>query len=136
MGFFSWKTSDAGKSIPNRYCESKSTFPIVMVDNKGNYWIEENYEGYGVFGGKDYYELVAEMNNCAMGETNKDRLTGINLIFEDNPSGSEWECYKRGIKLPVIVHKDYFDKYVDSYVSLWEDLPPAEICDSQGYFYD
>ena len=33
-----------------------------MKDNQGNLWKEDNYEGYGVFGGKDFYELMAEMN--------------------------------------------------------------------------
>ena len=34
-----------------------------MLDNKGNVWTEDNYEGYGVFGGKDYYELLAELQS-------------------------------------------------------------------------
>jgi hypothetical protein len=28
-----------------------------MIDDKGNIWEEKEYDGYGVFGGKDYYEL-------------------------------------------------------------------------------
>ena len=43
MGFFSWKTSDTGESIPNRYCETKKTFPVKMLDDQGNEWIEPNY---------------------------------------------------------------------------------------------
>ena len=33
-----------------------------MTDDKGNRWEESNYDGYGVFGGKDYYALLDEMN--------------------------------------------------------------------------
>jgi len=33
-----------------------------MIDNKGNKWIEYNYECDGVFGGKDIFVLIAEMN--------------------------------------------------------------------------
>ena len=61
MGFFSWKTQNTNKSIANRF-SSNPTFTVTMIDNKGNKWVEHNYEGYGRFGGKDYYELMAEMN--------------------------------------------------------------------------
>jgi len=33
-----------------------------MKDNKGNSWKEDDYKGYGEFGGKNYYELLTEMN--------------------------------------------------------------------------
>jgi len=33
-----------------------------MTDNRGNQFIEDEYEGYGKFGGKDYYSLLDEMN--------------------------------------------------------------------------
>lgn len=74
MGFFSWKTMDTNRSIPNRYSNRK-TFPVTMTDNRGNSWTENDYEGYGVFGGKDYFELLAEMN----GLTTRDE--GIDLVF-------------------------------------------------------
>jgi hypothetical protein len=60
MGFFSFKTHDTHKSIWNWH--TGLSFPVQMTDNKGNRWIEDSYSGYGMFGGKDYYELLAEMN--------------------------------------------------------------------------
>ena len=75
MGFFSWKTQDTDKSIANTH-SNKKTFKVIMTDNKGKQWVEENYEGYGEFGGKDYYELLDEMN-----EGNGDRNNGINSAF-------------------------------------------------------
>jgi hypothetical protein len=60
-----------------------------MFDNKGNKWLEKRYEGYGDFGGKDYYELLAQMNGMA----NPDRSEGISLAF----SG------KKGILYPALV---------------------------------
>ena len=33
-----------------------------MWDNKRRRWRQDKYEGYGVFGGKDYFVLLAEMN--------------------------------------------------------------------------
>ena len=54
MGCFSWKTQDTDKSIASRY-SNRNTFTVSMLDDKGNSWIEDNYEGYGEFGGKDFY---------------------------------------------------------------------------------
>jgi hypothetical protein len=49
-----------------------------MHDDKGNKWLEKRYEGYGVFGGKDYYELLDQMNGGS-----GDRSEGIRLAFDD-----------------------------------------------------
>ena len=75
MGFFSWHTNDTDRSIANKY-SGRTTFNVYMRDNKGNVWVESDYEGYGRFGGKDYYELLAEMNGLG-----SDRETGIWLQF-------------------------------------------------------
>jgi len=53
-----------------------------MTDNKGNSFEEKCYEGYGVFGGKDYYVLLAEMNGKG-----SDRDAGIALAFGTLPNG-------------------------------------------------
>ncbi len=62
MGFFSFKTNDTRRSIWNKYSDRK-TFRVYMTDHLGNQWVEDDYDGYGVFGGKDFYELLAEMND-------------------------------------------------------------------------
>ena len=72
MGMFSWYTQDTNKRI---VANQEKT--IIMTDMFGNKWVEECYEGYGVFGGKDFYELLAEMNGLG-----SDRLKGIELAFE------------------------------------------------------
>lgn len=69
---FSWYTQDTNKRIV-AYQEKT----IIMTDMFGNKWVEENYEGYGEFGGKDFYELLAEMNGLG-----SDREKGIELAFE------------------------------------------------------
>ena len=109
MGFFSWKTQDTGKSIANQY-SGKPTFTVFMLDDKGNSWVEDNYEGYGEFGGKDFYELLAEMNGL---ESN--RSFGIDLAF----SGKQY-------KSPNLVENKTGWKYV-------KDEPKS--CESQGFFY-
>jgi hypothetical protein len=86
-GQFSWFTHDTNQQIGS---EEENTLPSVyMFDNKGNKWLEKRYEGYGDFGGKDYYELLAQMNGMA----NPDRSEGISLAF----SG------KKGILYPALV---------------------------------
>ena len=62
MGFFSWITQDTKVSIPNVHSSQLPLAEVTMTDNKGNKWTETDYNGYGIFGTKDYYELVAEMN--------------------------------------------------------------------------
>jgi len=75
MGFFSWKTQDTDRSIANKHSRM-GTFPVYMHDDKGTAWREDDYDGYGKFGGKDYYELLAEMN-----EQKPDRRIGITLKY-------------------------------------------------------
>ena len=101
MGMFSWKTNDTRRSIKSVISE-KPTFRVYMVDHLGNQWVEDNYEGYGVFGGKDFYELLAEMNGLRPtdslkpdnpfrvgwekdGYTDRMRLLGIELAFSGKP---------------------------------------------------
>ena len=109
MGFFSWKTQDTDESIPSKY-SNRPTFKVVMVDDKGNKYIEKDYEGYGEFGGKDFYELLDEMNGGK-----GDRLAGINLALNDegkkfiSPSLSEAGWYCNG--------------------------ESPDNCDAQGFFY-
>jgi hypothetical protein len=75
-----------------------------MVDNENNKWQENNYEGYGVFGGKDFFELLADMNGKGVTQFQIDerfakgydktkeesrtdllRSIGIDLYFGDEP---------------------------------------------------
>jgi hypothetical protein len=76
MGFFSWITQDTEVSIPNVNSSQLPLEQVVLMDNKGNEWIESDYQGYGIFGGKDYYELLSEMNGYG-----SDREKGIELEF-------------------------------------------------------
>jgi hypothetical protein len=110
MGFFSFKTQDTDRSIANHY-SNITPFTVYMTDNQGNIWKEDNYSGYGEFGGKDYYELLSEMNGLG-----SDRDAGIDLFFN-----------KRG------------EKYITPNLSEspnWEWVKEVpEDCEFQGYFY-
>jgi hypothetical protein len=115
MGFFSWKTQDTDRSIANKH-SGRLTFPVYMIDDKGNEWYEPDYDGYGTFGGKDYYELLAEMNGLP-----SDRMLGIELAFKDTPSG-----YNTKAKFPNLVEEAEGWDYVSC---------SPESCEYQGYFY-
>ena len=126
MGFFSWKTMDTDKSISNDY-SSRSTFRVHMIDDKGNVWTEDSYEGYGVFGGKDYYELLAEMNGVDIDKdienySDKMRMAGIELAFAEG----HHDGYNPNIKHPNLSEDPNWK---------WRnDIP--ESCSDQGFFYD
>jgi hypothetical protein len=120
MGLFSWLLNDTGDNIPHG-ANGREHIPVVMLDNKGNKWYEYSYSGNGMFGGKDFYELVAEMN-------------GITEVPEDAPKGMELRDI--GIKLafskevlsiqPNLINEDNADHWV------WENEAPKD-CPNQGY---
>jgi hypothetical protein len=72
-GQFSWMTQDTGQQIGS---EEENTIPVYMFDDKGNFYYEPNYDGYGDFGGMDYYSLLDKMNGGR-----GDRGRGIDLAF-------------------------------------------------------
>lgn len=102
MGQFSWFTQDTNHRIV-----ADEPYRVYMSDDKGNHYIEECYEGYGVFGGKDYYELLAEMNGLTLEQFNGDndalRDAGIDLAFKDSPSGRN-----PNIKHPSLTERGWY----------------------------
>ncbi len=108
MGFYSFITQDTQKSIANVH-SGYPTFLVCMHDNKQNIWTEQVYDGYGIFGGKDYYELLAEMNGL------KTREEGLNLAHSGKP---------------------YLSPNLTEAVD-WEWINEAPVgCKYQGFFYD
>ena len=84
-GQFSWMTQDTGQQIGS---QDENKIPVYMFDDKGKYYYENDYDGYGEFGGKDYYDLVAEMNGYTADDAEKFggtfgelRGIGIKLAF-------------------------------------------------------
>ena len=78
-GQFSWMTQDTGQQIGS---QEGNTIPVYMFDDKGKYWFEPSYDGYGVFGGMDYYELLDQMNGGR-----GDRSEGIRKAFDPTAEG-------------------------------------------------
>jgi hypothetical protein len=91
MGVFSWIAQDTNMPIYITGYQKPGYEQRIyyMWDNKGNSWKEPDYEGYGMFGGKDYYVLLAEMNKVyAEGVTDdQKREEGIAIEFRSNHNG-------------------------------------------------
>jgi len=93
MGCFSWITQNSNRSII-MYGYGTRRYPCrtcYMWDNNGRRWREMAYEGYGVFGGKDYYVLLAEMNREYGPDVDEEtkRRDGITIYF-DEQSTNKW----------------------------------------------
>lgn len=116
MGFFSWITSDSQESIANRHTPMRSTFEVRMVTPDGQEWVENNYDGYGIFGGKDYYELLAELNG------KKTRDEGIGIAFKNNSDGDN---------TPGVIYPKLFQYKKSKY----NNYPNSRFCPDQGFFY-
>ena len=100
MGCFSWFTQDKSHTrIVIGYLDK----PIHMIGevngNRVTYTERTYYEGYGVFGGKDYYEFMAQMNGKHLddfeGDNKREQLrsAGIEMAFDGDPYGmsTKWK---------------------------------------------
>ena len=95
-GQFSWFTQDSNQQIGS---EKENTLRVVyMIDDKGKKYAESNYEGYGEFGGMDYYELLDVMNGGS-----GDRSHGISIAFNEDPTHTE------PVKFPALVTDPNFN---------------------------
>lgn len=116
MGLFSFITQDTQESIPCKGNGKRDVFTVIMRDDKGNTWTEPNYEGYGEFGGKDFFVLIAEMNGY------------IDLPFEekrDKGNDLYYDMEDENIKYPNL------NQYLGTQ---WKNERPKD-CPDQGYFY-
>lgn len=120
MGFFSWKTCDTGDSIANNY-SPRPTFAVHMITPDGRVFTEKNYEGYGGFGGKDFYELLSELNGLP-----SDRSAGIDLSFKGNPNGDD---------TPGVIYPKFVMELEEDVKAQYASLPNPESCEAQGFFY-
>jgi hypothetical protein len=120
MGFFSWKTCDTGESIANVY-SGKPIYTVHMITPDGRVFTENEYDGYGVFGGKDFCELLAELNGLG-----SDRSAGIDICFKNNPNGDN---------TPGVIYPKLVENLESDVVAQYNSLPNPETCEAQGYFY-
>lgn len=118
MGQFSFKTTDTELSIYST--EGRNKRPVEMVDHEGNRWLEDGYEGYGRFGGKDIYALIAEMNDLVephMVTDDDKRTVAIYAHFEDAA---------HQLRYPNLNHEPGLP---------WHNAPLVS-CPDQGWFFE
>ena len=124
MGCFSWKTADTQEPIRNVY--SGSPRRTVYMLQPGRPPIkEEDYEGYGVFGGVDAYEWLARKNLPKAEVKSLKALGGEELRHR----GISLECderFREGLKYPL--------KFSFNGEARYDKLPASEADPDQGYF--
>jgi hypothetical protein len=76
------QTKDTNRVIDDSF-KGKTLF---LVDDKGNQWKQTDYRGDLVFDGKDFFTLLAEMNNmtCACNSELCKQLGGSDMFFNDD----------------------------------------------------
>ena len=150
MGFFSWLTADTKESIRNIHAGDCRTVYLLQPGTKPN--IEElMYGGYGIFGGVDAYEWLAEMNMDKdtlkqIKDTDKLREYGIELEFGryyvDKNTGTKW-AYRLcmgDVKPFGGSYIDIIDEYGKSPNDLieegiWEERPVGELLNDGREYY-
>ena len=133
MGVFSWITQDTNKSIAIAGNPGgRKHMSVTMTDNQGNHWREHAYEGYGEFGGMDYYVLVARMNPSLHSEVEKEMRNKSNHFIENPISLRDI-----GIEIAFGNYADEakFPNLTEATQWQWIDNKPED-CEYQGYFYD
>ena len=127
MGFFSWNTQDTNKSIANMY-SNRPCFTVYMVNPITMQAYKETcYEGYGVFGDKDFYDLVAELNPELVKECEEDK-SGM-------PWANELRC--KGIDIALNLGKPYKSPILVEHLENAKDYigQAPKDCEYQGFFY-
>jgi hypothetical protein len=124
MGFFSWECAVSKEDIMNEHTKQGAT-PCVLVCPDDSIIEENNYNGYGVFGGRDAYSLLAIWNDPKLKNDpendKKYRDQGINMAFKKHK--------KQGLEFPLkFVLKKYYtgQKY--------SELAPSDLADGQGFW--
>lgn len=117
MGQFSWKTGDTKRSIHSGPC--KCGFPVAMILPDNSRFIEKNYKGYGLFGNKDIYSVVSELNGFGT-----DRSKGIDIACYNDTHQSFKRAAELGYKLP---------KLAENLEANYKDLDYPDDCPDQGW---
>jgi len=129
MGMFSWITGDTNESIYNIYSD-KQVFSVYMITEEGRVWKENAYEGYGVFGGKDIYELIGELNNIPAKDSDDLRSKAIDLVFKNNTGGDLGIASDNGVKVPKLVRY----KPTGNLKKFYHKVGYSSQCPKQGVF--
>lgn len=146
MGFFSWITSDTGRSIPSRH-SVRPTFPVHVLCPDGGTIEERSYEGYGRFGGHDIHELLVDWNRDCIDEGMvspdssycdervsmiRDMQAGMGDAEMGQRHGRDW---KRMLGIGIQGRARYGIKIVEDPSIPYGEAELSRRCPEQGYFY-
>lgn len=100
MGFFSWLTADCGTSIRNIHTKTGAR-TVYLIQPHGQPAVrEDDYEGYGVFGGIDTMEWMARHNLPAetLAGLNDDEIRSVGVTLD---CGSYYVHRDTGLKYSI-----------------------------------
>lgn len=129
MGLLSWLTVDTKCSIPSRYseCETIAVFMHCLFSDGTRAKFEEcSYEGYGDFGGKDYFVLLSMMNASA--------AMIASLTKEQHRTRGSDIRYGREVLNGQILYPQLTESDKDPKVATF--YKECQDCPAQGYFYN
>lgn len=122
MGFFSWLTADTEESIANAWTDRCKPVYLLQPDNAPPIY-EPEYDGYGVFGGKDVHEWLIEANADALDldltgkSPDQLRMMGIALdvgsVFKDLRTGLLWSIFHPCELMQTQHFAGRFDEYCE-----------------------
>lgn len=117
MGFFSWITSDTERSVSNIHSD-RGAFPVyVLIPGEfgGGAIRESEYGGYGIFDGKDIYDLVAEWNRHCLPE-DKPAMPKREQYGNDESGRAFYEMAHQRYLESVELLKDFASDKPDEYM--------------------
>ena len=115
MGQFSFISVDTKTRI---YCDGQGDQTVTMVYMDGNGTVktvsEASYQGFGMFGGLDYYSIMGKMNRSKIVNDLLDdviREKGIDLFFDETLQDTVFPQLYLGI--PVMSKVNFFNRVMD-----------------------
>jgi hypothetical protein len=117
MGFFSFITSDTGKSIANVH-STRKTITVHLITRNGQIFTEESYGGYGNFGSIDIFVLIGKLNGYT-GEDDDIRSRTFNYLLNNGITNGE----------KTYMYREHFANY-DSQIPQENNMSANELVQS------
>ena len=150
MGLFSFTTGDTGESIP--VGGTGRSFSVFMVLPDDTIIEEPAYEGYGDFGGRDFFGVVAEFNSPEIArEYAAARKSAASFDRDEEMDEEDYEqavyfaissavCQldEKHREAGISIYYDTARKKLPRFArkpARWKDLKNPKDCPYQGFFF-
>jgi len=144
MGQFSWLDCKTQEQVIDG--RPRKSYVLVPKEFGGGHIEEECYEGYGVFGGHDVYDLVVDWNVKYLAQVFEQAsswkcsyLEGYEEDFRRLERGEEIECEKRTLGIGLACYDDdnarlrYPIKITHDPTAVYEWCAPSKSDPNQGW---